>query len=164
MPPPQHSSFAVAELWRDYRLQPASWVNSLLAHVVAIAALIVPFVFSPKLGQVKASNPYVRIYLPPSLAALSGPDQQTRGGGGGGDRSPIPAPRGRIQGFSMVPLAPPIVKSVSTEPQLPVQPKLLGPDEMWLPEMTVASSLGDPQGLTGPFSGGSGGPNGIGEW
>ncbi len=163
LPAPHPTLISVADLWQDYRLQPASWINSLLIHIVALAALVVPFVFSPKLGPVKASNPYVHIYLPPSLAALSGPDQQTSGGGGGGDRSPAPASRGRIPEFSMVPLAPPTVQFANTEPRLPVQPKLLGPDELRLPEMTVTGPFGDPQSVAGPLSGGPGGPNGIGD-
>ncbi len=134
---PDRSLVSVADLWRDFRLQPASWINSLLIHIVALAVLVVPFVLSPKLDRVKASNPFVHIYLPASLAALSGPDQQTSGGGGGGDRSPMPASRGKIPEFSMTPLAPPMVKFANSEPLLPVQPKLLGPDELRLPEMAI---------------------------
>jgi len=152
---------SVADLWQDYRLQPASWMNSLLIHIVVLAALAVPFILRPRLGQVKASNPYAHIYLPGSFAMVPGLDRQTSGGGG--DRSPAPASRGRIPEFSMVPLAPPTVKFANLNAQLPVQPKLLGPDQLKLPEMATASSFGDPQGVTGPLSGGPGGPNGIGD-
>jgi hypothetical protein len=85
-PPCEHSLFLVVDPWQDYHLQPASWMNSLLIHIVALAVLVVPFALSPKLGEVKASNPYVRLYLPRSFAALSGTDQDTRGGDGGGQR------------------------------------------------------------------------------
>jgi hypothetical protein len=43
--------FSATEPWQDYRLEPASWINSLLVHIMALTVLIVPFVLRPKLGQ-----------------------------------------------------------------------------------------------------------------
>src|SRR6266567_119072 len=85
------------DIWQDYKMQRASWVNSLLVHAVALAALTLPFYIVRMLKPVEASKklndptPLV-LSLPPEL-------KQMHGGGGGGDRTPTPASKGKIPKF-----------------------------------------------------------------
>ena len=43
------------DIWQEYKQQRASWINSLLVHAVALAALILPFYIARMLQPVKAS-------------------------------------------------------------------------------------------------------------
>jgi TonB family protein len=152
----------VPDIWQDYRQEPASWVNSVLVHLVAIAALVLPFVINRMVTPVKASNKYEIVDISAYLPQLSGPDDRTGGGGGGGDRSPTPPSKGAIPEFQKTQLAAPTAKLPDITPQLPVQPNLLGPPELKLPEMASNMPWGDPSGVLGPPSSGPGSGGGIG--
>ncbi len=151
------------DIWGDYRMQPASWVNSLLVHAIALTLLLLPFILSRMWQPVKAAtkvqivdiSPYLS-QLPPSAGKKAG------GGGGGGDRSPTPASKGAIPKFSKTQLAPPMAVIPNPAPQLPVAPTLLGPPELKLPAMSANMPWGDPNGVLGPASNGPGFGGGIG--
>jgi len=151
----------VPDIWQDYQQQPASWVNSLLVHLVIVAALILPYFISKMIGTpVKASTKEEPIDISPYLAQLPPSAKKAGGGGGGGDRSPTPASRGVLPKFAKVQLAPPQVLPNLTA-KLQVQANLLGPPELKLPQM-VPGQYGDPQGVLGPLSNGPGSGGGIG--
>jgi TonB family protein len=152
----------VPNIWQDYGQQPASWVNSVLVHVLALAALVLPFWVSQMLSPAKAASKYELVDISPYLAQLTGPDDRTGGGGGGGDRSPTPASKGAVPKFSKTQFAPPVAVLPKIDPQLPVQPTLLGPPELKLPQMAMNAQWGDPQGVLGQASNGPGFGGGIG--
>jgi TonB family protein len=143
-----------------YPMQKASWVNSVLVHVVVIALLTLPFLMKGMSTPVKAEAKYEAVDISPYLPAVSGPDKKMGGGGGGGDRSPTPASKGVLPKFSKVQMAPPQVVPKIEEPQIPVPPTLLGPD-IKLPQMAMGQ-FGDPNGVLGPPSNGPGFGGGIG--
>jgi len=152
----------VPDIWQDYGQQPASWVNSVLVHALAVAALFLPFWVGRMLTPAKAASKYELVDISPYLAQLTGPDDKTGGGGGGGDRSPTPASKGAVPKFSKTQFAPPVAVLPKIDPQLPVQPTLLGPPELKLPQMAMNAQWGDPQGVLGPASNGPGFGGGIG--
>jgi len=153
----------IPDIWQDYQMQPVSWVNSLLVHVFMIAALLLPFVIREMLHPVKAaSKTYEVMDISPYLAQLNGPDKKMGGGGGGGDRSPTPASKGKLPEFAKTQLAPPMAVLPNLAPKLPVQPNLLGPPELKLPQMAMNMPWGDPQGVLGPLSNGPGSGGGVG--
>lgn len=152
----------VPNIWQDYGQQPASWVNSVLVHVLALAALVLPFWVSQMLSPAKAASKYELVDISPYLSQLTGPDDKTGGGGGGGDRSPTPASKGAVPKFSKTQFAPPVAVLPKIDPQLPVQPTLLGPPELKLPQMAMNAQWGDPQGVLGQASNGPGFGGGIG--
>jgi periplasmic protein TonB len=148
------------DIWQDYKMQRASWINSFLVHAVALAALTLPFYIIRMLKPVEASKkPYtttsVVLSLPPE-------PKQMHGGGGGGDRTPTPASKGKIPQFVKQPLAPPMAKVLNVTPKLPVPANLAGPPKLILPEMATNFPWGDPKGLPGPPSNGPGTGSGIG--
>lgn len=150
------------DIFQDYRQQSASWVNSLLVHGVMLAAITVPFIiFRPPTKVVAKTTHFIDLspYVPPDL---QGPAKKTGGGGGGGDRSPVPASKGALPKFSKTPLAPPQAKIEIPHPQIAVQPELLGPPQLKVPQMAKSSVFGDPQGVVGPASNGPGTGGGIG--
>ena len=84
------------------------------------------------------------------------------GGGGGGDRNPIPASEGRLPRASLnLPLAAPQVVILNPMPILPVEPTLLIPPDIKVPEPNVPN-LGDPFSKKLTDSNGPGQRGGIG--
>jgi len=151
------------DIWQEYKQQRASWINSLLVHAVALAALILPFYIARMLQPVKASPKISTIVdISPYLAELAPTPKQAGGGGGGGDRSPTPASKGAVPKFAWRQLAPPMAKLPNLTPKMPVQPNLQGPPQLKLPEMAMNMPWGDPHGPPGPASNGPGTGGGIG--
>jgi len=149
------------DIWQHYAPQGASWVNSILIHLLVVALLVLPFIFKHMNEPVKAATKYEAVDISPYLPSISGPDDKMGGGGGGGDRSPTPASKGVLPKFSKTQMAPPQAVLPVIDPQLPVTPTLLGPPELKLPQMAMGQ-FGDPNGVLGPASNGPGFGGGIG--
>ncbi len=150
------------DIWQDYRMQAGSWINSVLVHSVAIALLVLPYLISAMFQPAKASSKMEVTDISPYLNELAAMDKKSGGGGGGGDRSPTPASKGKVPKFAKTQLAPPMAVIPNPNPVLPVQPNLLGPPQLKLPEMAANAVWGDPQGVMGPLSNGPGTGGGIG--
>jgi len=150
------------DIWQHFAPQSASWVNSALVHVVGITILVLPFALERVLMPAKAATKYEVYDISPYLGQIAGPDEKMGGGGGGGDRSPTPASKGAVPKFAKTQLAPPAAVLPNIEPKIPVQPNLLGPPELRLPQMALNMPWGDPQGVLGEFSSGPGYGGGIG--
>ncbi len=150
------------DIFQDYERQAASWVNSLLVHAVAIGAMVLPFWMAHIFKPVKASSKAEIVDISPYLADLPAAAKKAGGGGGGGDRSRTPASKGAVPKFAKDQLAPPMAVIPNITPQLPVQPSLLGPPELKLPQMQANAVWGDPQSISGPASNGPGFGGGIG--
>ena len=138
-------SMEVPDIWQDFRQEPGSWVNSLLVHLVALTALVLPYFIArwlhpPKppaaVSEIIDISPYVPD-LPPS-------SHKAGGGGGGGDRTPTPASKGAIPRFAKEQFTPPVAKIVNPTPKLPETPTLIGPPDLKMPQMQLAQ-LGDPK-------------------
>ncbi len=86
--------------------------------------------------------------------------QKMGGGGGGGDRSPDPASKGRAPRFAAEQFAPPTVVNRAVDPKLVVEATVIGPPELKL--ASNMSQIGDPMGVIGPPSNGTGYGGGIG--
>jgi TonB family protein len=149
-------------MWQDYQPQSGSWLNSLLVHLVGLAIIMLPFFVKQIVEPVKASTKSEVIDISPYLAELEAQGKKMGGGGGGGDRSPTPASRGAVPRFAKVQLAPPLAVIRNPNPILQVEPTLLGPPDLKLPQMNSNMPWGDPQGVLGPPSNGPGTGGGIG--
>jgi len=150
------------DIWQEYKQESASWINSFLVHAVVILALVLPYYISRMLNPVKPVTTQI-VDISPYLPQLPASANKAGGGGGGGDRTPAPASKGKAPEFAKVQLAPPVVKMPELKPKLPVQPTLLGPPQLKLPQMAANAQWGDPlQGVPGPPSAGPGYGGGIG--
>ncbi len=150
----------VQDIWQDYKPQWYSGVNSILIVAFLLAMVIMPSLVhvepmsipnNTQLTQVMLNMPDVS--MPPALKKL--------GGGGGGDRSPTPASKGEAPKFSWRQFTPPVAKVTITQPKLPMTPTLLGPPQIKLPDVAM-NVWGNPNGLPGPPSMGTGSGTGIG--
>lgn len=150
----------VPNMWQDYQQQPASWVNAVIVHVVVVLALALPFWIH--IQHVKAVAKFEITPIAPYMPDLQGPDNRTGGGGGGGDRTPKPASQGAIPKFAKLQFTPPQAVLPNVNPKLPMQPTILGPPALKLPQMAENMPWGDPEGVPGPPSNGPGYGGGIG--
>jgi len=123
-------------------------------HCVAIALLLIagtnPAVqrsVESRFGHVSILEPYI-----PNAG---------HGGGGGGDRSPIPASKGRLPRLAPRQFTPPSPVIRNPEPRLPMEPTMIVAQNLSLPKIDLAV-LGDPNGFKGPASSGPGSGSGIG--
>lgn len=125
-------------------------IASLLLH--AAVALLFTFTTSDTIRH--SVRDAVRIALPPDLlryTATPGP----RGGGGGGERSPLPASKGRLPRAAARQFAPPLAIVYNRSPKLVIEPALVVASDMKLPQIDLPN-YGDPLGRVGPPSGGPG--------
>lgn len=150
----------VKDIWGEYRYGKISGPLSLLVHAVLITVVIVTgqLVADPVKKVVKhIYTADISPYLPQFPASANKPG----GGGGGGDRSPEPASKGRLPRFDWEQLAPPTVIIRNENPKLAVEPTVLVPPDIRLPQPNMAQ-MGDPLGAIGPPSSGPGAGGGIG--
>jgi TonB family protein len=153
----------VPEIWQDYQPQSGSWLNSLLVHLIGVAIITLPFFIQRTTTPVKVSTKFEMVDISPYLAELEAAGKKAGGGGGGGDRSPTAASKGAIPRFAKQQLAPPLAVIRNLNPKLQVEPTLLGPPDLKLPQMASnMTAWGDPQGVLGPPSNGPGTGGGIG--
>ena len=145
-----------SDLWRDFPQNPYSWANSLLIHLFALAALVLPFALRP--GVRAGSVPQKPFDF--SHVVLTFPS--FHGGGGSGNRTPTPPSRGALPPFALIQFAPPLAEIPKVPPALTMPATLAGPPELKLPAMQASLPYGDPAGIDGPLSGGPGSGGGFG--
>ncbi|MEW5976331.1 MAG: energy transducer TonB [Acidobacteriota bacterium] len=155
----------VGDLFRDYRFRSRSLVLSVLAHLTALAAmLLLPSLFIGDTKKIKVRENQIslldtsKIVLRLPLKATPG---KSGGGGGGGRREPTPASLGRLPRPADRQLTPPVPKVINLDPILPVEPTVVVPQLAQLPTVNLAN-YGDPFGVPGPPSSGPGTGGGIG--
>ncbi|HWD00381.1 MAG TPA: energy transducer TonB [Candidatus Sulfopaludibacter sp.] len=90
----------------------------------------------------------------PKVAAI-------QGGGGGGDRSLLPASKGRLPKTAVRQFVPPSAVLNNAAPRLTMEPAILAPPDVVLASVNMPN-YGDPMGKIGPPSNGTGSGGGIG--
>ncbi len=78
-------------------------------------------------------NPNLAAYMPD----LKPKDRPAQGGGGGGDRSPLPASKGRAPRFAARQFVPPAAVINNSNPKLLMEPTLIGQADMKLPSVDM---------------------------
>jgi len=152
---------AVKDIWGLYGGKKESGLMSLAFHTGVIVLLFT--VGSNKAVQQKVKevvhlvSPDIAPYMPEAA-----PKPKTmQGGGGGGDRSPTPASKGRAPKFSPKQFVPPAAVVNNPNPKLLMDPTLIGPPDVQLPNNNMPV-WGDPLAKLGPPSNGPGSGGGIG--
>ncbi len=145
-----------------HRTHGGSFLLSFLAHALALALLLTSSsvvithrkqIKQEVIGIVTDVSPYIL----PSSAKGSG---SSGGGGGGGDRDKLPASKGALPKLSREQITPPAVVLRNPDPKLAVEPTVVVPPELRLPQ---TGPLGDPlSAILGPPSNGPGSGGGIG--
>lgn len=173
LPPLKVSSkpVKVRDIWTRNENFTRAQTLAVVTHVLFAALLVLPAIIVPMaLPQVKAQSEVIAIDISPYLSQLPPGDKKAGGGGGGGERNPVPATKGRLPKFSMQQLSPPSLVR-NQNPKLPVEPTVVVPPEIRVPNPNIAN-YGDPlaklitdsqgPGSGGGFGSGSGGGVGSG--
>jgi periplasmic protein TonB len=149
---------AVKDIWGLYGRQKRSWFLSLSFQVVVVVLLFTAF--STKAMQ-KAIREVTTLVAPVDLSQYKPKLEKMQGGGGGGDRSPLPAPKGKLPKPSLRQFTPPVVVPQNLQPKLAMDPSIIAPPDVPLPNVNL-SNYGDPLAKLGPLSNGPGSGAGIG--
>ena len=152
---------AVKDIWGEYRYGRQASLTSILVHVTVAALLLIPFGHQAVQIIKKEVLVYTPLEVSPYVAQLPPAATKAGGGGGGGDRSPEPASKGKLPKFALKQLAPPTVIIKNPDPELPVEPTVIVPPQIQLPNVNLAQ-LGDPMAKLGQPSNGPGFGGGIG--
>ncbi len=142
-----------------YRARPAAFVFSYIANVVLATLLIWSGHWFVEHRQ-KIKQQVVGLVTDVSPYILPSSKTQAGGGGGGGDRDKMAASKGSPPKFAREQIAPPVVVVRNENPRLPVDPTVVGPPQIQLPQLGTPGDL--LSGLLGPPSSGTGSGGGIG--
>jgi periplasmic protein TonB len=163
LPPLQVTSkpVAVKDIWGLYGRQKKSFMMSTGFQIGAVAVLFT--LGATKQGQ-QVINTVVPIFAP--NIDLAPPEalpkkQVMQGGGGGGDRSPLPASKGKLPRADLKQFTPPVAVYNNLNPKLPMEPTIIAPPDTPLPQVN-SPNYGDPFGKSGILSNGTGSGGGIG--
>jgi TonB family protein len=150
----------VKDIWGLYSNQKKSFMMSTGFQITVVTILFV--LASNKAVQDKVKQSFTLI-SPIDLAPPDAPpkNQTMQGGGGGGDRSPLPASKGRLPKASLRQFTPPVAVYNNLNPKLAMEPSIIAPPDVSLPQVNM-SVYGDPLAKIGPPSNGPGSGGGIG--
>jgi TonB family protein len=151
----------VKDIWGQYRPQKKCWGMSLGFEAILVVLLFT--VFSVKTVQQKLSAviPLIGPDIAPYEPEMASKQRKMTGGGGGGDRSPLPASKGRLPKPALKQFTPPMAVVNNPDPKLAMDPSLVIPPEVPLPKVNLPN-YGDPLAKIGPLSNGPGSGGGIG--
>lgn len=160
--PPQSSR----EVWGQYNnYRSAGLKGSVLVHAVLLALIFASASFGNRVVQQVKQREVVTLIAPsPESYALPTSKIVVSGGGGGGDKTPIPAQKGRLPKLAMQQIAPPQIVLHNEKPKLPVAPTVVVPPQVHMAENHMPN-LGNPSAPplpSAPPSNGTGSGGGIG--
>jgi protein TonB len=146
---------SVKTMWGLYPPQKKSWLLSLAFQTLAVA-MVFTVASSPAMRQ--AARDALELYVP---VDITNHQQSVHGGGGGGDRSPLPASKGKFARPARRPFTPPSATANNPNPKLIAEPTIVVPPDVTLPQI-AANDYGDPLSKLGLASNGPGTASGIG--
>jgi TonB family protein len=150
----------VKDIWGLYGRQKKSFMMSTGGQVLAVAAVFLAFQTKPVQDAAKS---VASLVMPVDTAPPIAPVKKDtmHGGGGGGDRSPLPASKGRLPKAAPRQFTPPSAVINNPNPKLAMEPTILAPPDVQMPNVNMAQ-YGDPLARIGPPSNGTGSGGGIG--
>jgi protein TonB len=150
----------VRDIWGQYGHQKKSWAMS---FGLQCALVVLVFTVASSKNVQQKMRQTVSLVLPMDPYTPQAPPQRNtmQGGGGGGDRSPLPASKGRLPKAAIRQFVPPQAVLNNTNAKITMEPAILAPPNVTLPQVNMAQ-YGDPLGRIGPPSNGTGSGGGIG--
>ena len=169
LPPLQLSSrpIAVREIWSKTNKKQSA-IGSMVLHGIGIAALVGLSIMALRTKPVEKPQQTVTFITPlsdyqPVMQPKMAP-KPLAGGGGGGERAKIFESKGHLPKIAKEQFTPPTVEIRDTKPKLTMQPTIVAPPTVKLPDNPQMPNLGNPMSarVTGPASNGPGSGGGIG--
>ena len=149
---------AVKPIWGLYGRQKKSF---LFSTGFQICLLVLVLALGTNKAVQQAVKDAVPIFAPVEIAEYKPKPNKMQGGGGGGDRSPLPAAKGKLPKPSLRQFTPPVEVPQNLQPKLAMEPTIIAPPDVPLPQVNLPN-YGDPLAKLGPLSNGPGSGAGIG--
>jgi len=154
----------VREIWEKRDPKKVA-TASLGIHALMILAMVLATILGAKVVKEVKNHDTVTL-VAPDLSTLPITPKAAKtmgGGGGGGDVSKVQAPKGKLPKVDMNQITPPAIVVRNEQPKLPVEPSIMAPPVMKLPNNNIPT-IGNPvTSVVGPASNGTGVGGGIGE-
>jgi periplasmic protein TonB len=157
----------VREIWTRGNRKKAT-TGSLTIHIIAIGALIALSILSMRVKPEEKPRETATIVAPlseyqPVMQPKMAP-KPLAGGGGGGERAKLPEPKGHLPKIAPQQFTPPTVEIRNEKPKLAVEPTVVAPPNVKLPDVPQIPNLGNPMSarVSGPLTNGTGSGGGIG--
>jgi protein TonB len=163
LPPLELESHAIAvrDPMARERDRKSSWI-SMGIHIAAFAAIVAFILWHPKKKVIEAQVvPSQVLKITPFMPFAASPEA-SGGGGGGGDHDALQAAQGKLPKIATTQFVPPDEIIRNPKPKLEVEPTVVMPQDIKLPNSNMPN-LGDPSTtVKGPASNGTGSQGGIG--
>lgn len=163
LPPLQLESHAIAV--PDPLANPRDRRSSLISagvHVAILAAIAAFLLWHPKKQVTVAQVAPPQVFNITPFLPFNASQTVTGGGGGGGDRDVLQATQGKLPKIAKTQFVPPDEIIRNPKPKLAVDPTIVMPQNIKLPDNNMPN-LGDPSTVVkGPLSNGTGSAGGIG--
>ena len=152
----------VREIWGQFGRQRKSWVMSFAFQSAVVMLLFTAASTKIAPRMVREFRTLIVPADPAEYLLKDAPKHQAlQGGGGGGDRSALPASKGRLPRAALKQFTPPVVIANNEHPKLTMEPSIIAPPDIALPQVNMAQ-YGDPLARLGPPSNGPGSGGGVG--
>jgi TonB family protein len=159
VPPPDILPTLFGAGYGTYGVRKETFILSALLHCLAIIMLVTSSIYITA-HRNEIRQQVVSVFSGNDLFELPASATKAGGGGGGGDRDKLSAPKGSPPRFANEQFTPPAIVIRNTEPKLAMEPTVIGPPQITLPQL---GQLGDPlSSIVGPASNGTGSGGGIG--
>lgn len=159
---------AVREIWSRRNPRKAA-TGSLVLHTLGIVAVLVASYVSLQTKDTSKAQEHVTMIAPPlsdyqPVMAPAKPEKVLAGGGGGGEHAKIFESKGRLPKIAPEQYTPPTVEIRNLKPKLAMEPTIVAPPNVKLPDVPNMPNLGNPMSarVSGPASNGPGSGGGIG--
>ncbi len=144
----------------NFPIHRTNFVASFALHAAAMALILTSGMWMVQHHDQVRQHVTVALLTDPSPYVLPPAPHEAGGGGGGGDRDKLQASKGTAPRFAREQLAPPAIVIRNNDPKLAVEPTVIGPPNLKLPQ---SAQLGDPlSSIIGAPSNGTGYGGGIG--
>ena len=165
LPPANFTSkpIRVKDIWtKDENFRWTQAISFAIHGSVFALIILIPLLwhFAPIEAKNKAVD-VTPIDLSPYMAKLPAGAKKAGGGGGANDHTLTPVNKGKLPKFKWTQFTPPQVKIQNEHPKLAMDPSLLGPPDLKVPNLN-ASTFGDPLASATSDSLGHGNGTGIG--
>ncbi|HTK94510.1 MAG TPA: energy transducer TonB [Terriglobales bacterium] len=155
----------VRDIWGQSSHKKSAVTSSVMIHIVVIVGVVALTLVTKQVVQQVQKQEHVTLIAPDlsDYVPISNKKNDTiGGGGGGGDRDKLEASKGKLPKLSMEQITPPAAVIRNPNPALAVEPTVVIPPQVKLPNPPMAN-YGDPLAkLGGPPSNGTGSGGGIG--
>jgi periplasmic protein TonB len=144
-----------------YGVRPTNFLLSFVLHTLVVALMLVSGYFVVEHKDEIKKNVVALVGGDISPYVLPVSKSKAGGGGGGGDRDKLEASVGKLPKQALNQITPPTAVIRNQDPKLAAEMTVVVPPEIRVAMPNVAQ-IGDPKGVVGPASNGTGSGGGIG--